>query len=263
MIHIKSSWSKPGGSTTAFINLTNALNQFGYKTIFYGPHFWHLNKCKSVQFSNGHKLPLQYEDIVIVHFMDFKQRAPIKGFFLSCHEQDTFPLKQYHYNIYDKIHFVSENQKNFHNVNHPSFVIPNILDDLKSSNKKPKEKIGGIIGSIDNNKQVHISIKKAIEDGCKKVFLYHCNIDYDYWKKVVEPLVDGEIVQLKGFEGNKQKMYDSITDVYQDSLKETWGYVKGECHLTGTIYHGNRSTDGYWEMSKEEIVQCWVKELGL
>ena len=47
MIKIISGWSDKGGSTFAFINLTNTLNEYGYDATFYGPHTWHLDKCKS------------------------------------------------------------------------------------------------------------------------------------------------------------------------------------------------------------------------
>ena len=38
MIKIITGWSNRGGSTFAFINLTNKLNEYGYETILYGPH---------------------------------------------------------------------------------------------------------------------------------------------------------------------------------------------------------------------------------
>ena len=47
MVKIISGWSDRGGSTFAFINLTNKLNESGIDTTFYGPHPWHLDKCKS------------------------------------------------------------------------------------------------------------------------------------------------------------------------------------------------------------------------
>lgn len=47
MVKILSGWSNKGGSTFAFINLTNELNKNGIDTTFYGPHNWHLDKCKS------------------------------------------------------------------------------------------------------------------------------------------------------------------------------------------------------------------------
>ena len=46
-IKILSGWSNVGGSTTAFINLCNLLNSEGYDCTFYGPHDWHIDKCKS------------------------------------------------------------------------------------------------------------------------------------------------------------------------------------------------------------------------
>jgi hypothetical protein len=261
MIRILSGWSNPGGSTVAFINLTNALNEFGHDTVFYGPHSWHLGKCKSEQYTQNSKMKLNKEDILIVHFRNnFIQRPPIKGFFLSCHEQDIFPLKNIKYEIFDKIHYVSEHQRKFHGIDHPYFILPNILEDLKP-NDKPKEKIGGIIGSIDRNKQVHVSIKKALSDGCEKIYIYGLITDPWYWQNEVANLVDGEKVIYKGYEDNKQNIYDSITDVYHSSILETWGYIKGECKLTNTLFHGNISTNGYWEMSKEEIINNWIKEI--
>ena len=47
MIKIISGFSSMGGSTEAFINLTNSLNEKGYETCFYGPHEYHLDKCNS------------------------------------------------------------------------------------------------------------------------------------------------------------------------------------------------------------------------
>jgi hypothetical protein len=262
-IIILSGWSAQGGSSTAFINLTNALNDAGYETIFMGPHGWHLGKCKAEQYTLNTKLKVNKEDTLIVHFKNnFVQRPPVKGFFLSCHEQDIFPLVNIKYDIFDKIHYVSEHQRKFHGLNHPYCIIPNILDDLKP-NEKTIGKIGGIIGSIDRNKQVHLSIQKALKDGCEKVYIYGLITDPNYWQSLVVPLIDGIKVIYKGYEENKQKIYDSITDVYQDSKMETWGYIKGECKITNTNYHGSKATDGYWEMSKNDIVKNWIKETNI
>ena len=265
MVRILSGWSNVGGSTTAFINLVNALNDAGFDAVFMGPHSYpkDYNKCKFEQYTPNSRLKINKDDILIVHFRNnFVERPPIKGFFLSCHEQDIFPLKNIKYDIFDKIHYVSEHQRKFHGLQHPYFIIPNILEDLKS-NSKPTGKIGGIIGSIDRNKQVHLSIHKALKDGCDKVYIYGLITDPWYWQSEVVGFVDGEKVIYKGYEENKQKMYDSVTDIYQDSKLETWGYIKGECKLTGTKFHGSKATDGYWEMSKEDIVKTWVKEIGL
>jgi hypothetical protein len=47
MIKIITAHSTYGGSTTAFINLTNLFNNNGIECKLYGPHDWHLNKCNS------------------------------------------------------------------------------------------------------------------------------------------------------------------------------------------------------------------------
>jgi hypothetical protein len=262
MIKIISGWSNPGGSTTAFINLVNAFNEAGYEAKFYGPHHWANNKTKYFEQIGSRKMILTSEDHVIFHFTNkVDKRLPVKTQIFSCHEQDIFPLKNINYSVFDKIHYVSEHQRLYHMIDHPYFILPNILDDLKESCKLNDKKIGGIIGSIDRNKRVDHSIKRALKDGCEKVLIYGMISDPWYWQKEVSPLVDGNKVVYMGYEDNKQKMYDSITDVYQDSKLETWGYIKGECKLTVTKYHGSKSTEGYWEMSKDDIIKNWVKEI--
>ena len=46
MVKIVSGISMSGGSTIILINLTNLFNSKGIDTTFYGPHDFHLNKCK-------------------------------------------------------------------------------------------------------------------------------------------------------------------------------------------------------------------------
>ena len=266
MIRILSGWSNPGGSTTSFINITNALNEAGYETVFTGPHSWHLNKCRAEQYTPNSKLKINKEDILIVHFKNnFVERPPIRGFFLSCHEQDMFPLVNIKYNIFDKIHYVSEHQRKFHGLQHPYFIISNILEDLKS-NPKPAGKIGGIVGSIDKNKQVHISIQKALKDGCDKVYIYGLITEPWYWQNEVVKLVDGDKVVYKGYEEDKQKMYDSFTDLYFSSIRECAPYVPGEAKMAGKTIHaieGKNYLGIEYEFDKQKIVEHWIKELGL
>ena len=264
MIRIYSGWSNPGGSTVAFINLTNALNKAGYETIFYGPHDWHLDKCKAEKTSG--KMQLNKEDTLIAHFTSkITSRPPIKNVIFSCHEQNLFPLKNINFRAFDKIHFVSEHQKQFHGLNHPSFIIPNILDDLKA-NTKPIERVVGIIGSIDRNKQVHLSIRRALEDGFKKILIFGSITDQSYWQFEVLPLVDNQNIIHMGHVEDKQKMYDMITDVYFSSKLECLPYVLGECIKTNTVIHGledKNYMNGIYELDNNKIVDRWVKELDL
>jgi len=263
-IIILSGWSAQGGSTVSFINLTNALNESGYETVFMGPHSWHLNKCKAEQYTPNSRLKVNKEDTLVVHFRsNFIERPPIKGFFLSCHEQDIFPLVNIKYEIFDKIHYVSEHQRNYHGLDHPYFILPNILEDLKP-NSNLQGKIGGIVGSVDKNKQVHLSIKRALEDGCEKIYIYGAITDPWYWQTEVSKLVDGNKVVYKGYEENKQKMYDSFTDLYFSSIRECAPYVPGEARMADKKLHvieGKNYLNIEYEFDKQKIVEKWIKEL--
>ena len=86
-IKLVSGWSNPGGSTIHHISLTNLLNANGYDCTFYGPHDWHLDKCKSDKTSN---LKLESDDVIIVHFLTFNSRPNVKQVILSCHEKNIF-----------------------------------------------------------------------------------------------------------------------------------------------------------------------------
>lgn len=258
MIKIISGWSNPGGSTTAHINLCNALNQHGLECIFYGPHDYHLDKCKSKRIE---EFTSDENDVVIAHFIDIdRKNIKCKKLIYSCHEKDIKPIKSINYSQYDLIHYVSEPQRLWHDVEHEYFVCGNILDDIRVNPKR--RQAAGIIGSIDYNKQTHKSIQRALEDGHKEIFLFGNITDQSYFDEFVKPLLS-PIVKHVGYAKSKQLMYDHITDVYQDSISETWGYVKAECILTNTNFHGSEATDGNFDklMSNTEIVNLWKTKL--
>ena len=257
MIKIISGHSGPGGSTTAFVNLTNTLNSFGYDTTFYGPHEYHLSKCKSDMLNN---FTPQKTDSVIVHYLS-PPKLNVKKQILSCHETVAFSLNNRDLSMYSKVHYVSRWQQEWHKVSKSYFILPNILEDLKP-NSKPKQKVGGVIGTVFAHKQTHLSVIKALDDSCDIVYIYGNIGDYNYFENSIKPLLCSKVVYM-GQEENKQKMYDSITDVYQDSVSETWGYVKGECQLTNTNYHYNDATNYFWKLDNKEIVERWIKELSV
>lgn len=260
MIKIISGWSNQGGSTEAFIKLTNQLNRAGYETVFCGPHEYHLGKCRSELITN--KLQLYKDDTLIVHFMKaFTTRPPVKKFILSCHEQDIFPLKNINYSIFDKIHYVSEHQKAFHNIDHPNFVCTNFVDDIKNNPKVSNA--AGIIGSIDRNKQVHLSITRALNDGFDKIYIFGGITDPTYFETEVRPLIDGIKVVYVGFAKDKQKMYDSITHLYISSINECLPYVVIEAKMAGVEVvgiEGKNYLNAHY-MTNEEVLSTWIKEL--
>ena len=255
MIKIVSGYSDKGGSTSAFIDLTNEFNKRGFNTIFYGPHKWHLDKCKSGILDSG--FVVNKDDTLICHFLQLPNKPMAKKVILSCHEKWWFKVgdkKQY----WDTAVFLHDEHRQYHSDYKGEFsVIPNLKPDLKSINKPELDLVAGIIGSIEDRKQTHKSIQRAMADGCTKIKLFGHISDENYYKTYVEPLITDE-VELVGFSNDKQSMYNSIGRVYHSSKGEVACLVKDECDLTNTKFFGNEETNN--EVSKltnNEIINLW------
>jgi len=261
MIRIVSGWSNPGGSTVAHINLCNLFNASGLNCIFYGPHTWHLNKCKSRLLD--HEFSFDEDDTVIIHCLKpIFQKRP-KRIIYSCHETDVFPIADINIQNYDIIHYVSDFQKKWHNVDYPSIIIPNVIEDLEKSPLNTG--CAGIIGSIDKHKQTHLAINMALKDGYRKVYLYGDFTDLKYKEYFIDDvckvLLEKGIIVYKGHEDNKQKMYDSIDCVYNASKRETFNFVKFECEKTGVSYKSLNDVSPGVLMSNEEILNKWKENI--
>lgn len=247
-IKLVSGWSNPGGSTIHHINLTNLLNANGYDCTFYGPHDWHLSKCRSGKLN---QCSLNVYDTVISHFIQVNSKN-LKKHILSCHESNLFPLKQIPHDHYDVIQFVSNKQKQYHSINHPSVIIPPIVE--KFNWIAPKANRAGIIGSIDPHKQTHVSIKSALEDGYDEVYLFGVITDSDYFNKEIQPLLNSKVV-IKNHYDSKEEMYGLVDMIYHNSKFETFGLVEAECNLNGIPFSGNRNNPEV--LNSEEILERW------
>lgn len=258
-IKIISNWSNCGGSTTSFINLTNEFNKRDIECCFYGPHDWHLDKCNAKKQS---EFNYNKNDVIITHFIKHENRYDCKKFILSCHETELYPLKKINYKIFDNIHFVSENQYKWHNINVKHFILPNIHESILTlSHKKPKVKVGGIIGNINPNKNIDISIDKALEDNCEYILIFGKITDKKYWNDIIKKKIDELIIKnvkimFMNYQNDKQIMYDCLTDVYNYSKSETWSYIEGECKITGTNYHSDLISN-YTFMETDTIINTW------
>lgn len=262
MIKIISGWSNKGGSTFALINLTNELNKFGLNATFYGPHEWHLDKCKSDKLQN---LKLTEKDIVISHFINLGLRPKVKKIVLFCHEKNLFEVGNM-IPFWDEVIFLNEKQRNYHSQYNGKFrIIPNLREPLSLSIKSEETKgVAGIVGSIDTNKQTHLSINRALSEGYNKIILFGNVTDTNYYNSEVKPLIDGEKVIEYGFISDKQKMYDMVESVFLSSKSEVASLVKDECNSTGTIFYGNESTDhDEINLTNEQIISEWKKVLEL
>lgn len=262
MIKIISGWSNKGGSTFAFINLTNEFNKHGIDTTFYGPHDWHLDKCNSDKLNN---LKLESDDILIVHFLNFKSRPNVKKVILSCHEKNLFEVGKIR-PFWDEVVFLNKKHKKYHKDYRGKFtIIPNLKEMINQS-EKLNESIGvaGVVGSIDENKQTHLSIERALSDGYQKVIVFGNVSDQKYYQSKVKPLIDNYKVIEYGFIADKEKMYSMVESVYLSSKSEVASLVKDECNTTNTKFMGNEDTehDGL-NLKNEEIIEKWKTLLSL
>lgn len=251
-VKIVSSWSRPGGGTVAHIALTNLLNDNGYDCTFYGKHDWHLDKCQGGLIKDCVIYP---DDILISHFIEIPKNTKTKKHILYCHEKDVFPIKAARWDVsqYDKIVYVSEEQKAWQDVDHPSEVIPPVVDKFEW--EAPEEKVAGIVGSVDWNKQVHQSVNRALSRGYDKVLLFGEVNDTPYYEEYVKRYVDSGQLVLAGHEDDREALYAQVSEVFHSSISETYGLVEAECRLSGIPFNGKSNNQLILE--KEEILNKW------
>lgn len=259
MIRIISGWTNHGGSTEAFIKLTNELNAAGHETIFSGPHSYHLGKCRAEQ---TNKIQMNKDDTLIVHFLDkIKERPPVKKVILVSHEKWWFEiskLKQF----WDEVVFLHEDHRFYHKDYLGKYsLIPNFKDTFTISNKDHLDKIAGVIGTIEQRKQTHLSIERALKDGCEKVYLFGKIGDPTYYNTFIHPILSDKVINY-GFADDKQKMYDMIGRVYHSSIGEVASIVKDECHNSSTKFFGcEETTPVVSDLTREEILDRWKNVL--
>lgn len=294
MIKIVSAISAPVGSTIALVNLCNQFNSRGYNCIFYGPDNWHIAKCKSAKIYDFYP---EYGDIIIINniklssaselyhlkakfapnknanwlhllknkfLLNFESTGKPDGIKLifTCPSDESFQIRRMKYRLFDKIHYCSDTQKGYQSVEYPNFVCPSFSSDLTESVQKP-DKVAGVIGSIKKENKIELSIERALQDGMKTVIIYGYLIDPVYYYSTIEPLTKqypGRI-EFAGFVDDKQKLYDSVSDVYC-AVSKPWSLVKRECDLTNTRFHKPDSKEDE-TMTNDQIFGVWKKELVL
>jgi hypothetical protein len=252
MIKVLSGWGGPGGSTVAFNNLVNLFNKKGRAACFYTANKWQGVTCNWDNIAN---LTFSKDDTLIYHFTRLKKRPPVKKVILSCHETRVFPIKGAEDLIYDDIHFVSEFQKKWQDVD--GQVIPNVFQKYAPRDNKFKVDCAGVIGSIDSNKRTHLSISRALDDEHSDVRLYGAITDLAYFNAEVLPLL-GEKVSYRGIASDMQPVYDTLTDVYHSPELETFNLIKPECEHAEVNYHGDEGNDTqaeYWDDDK--VYESW------
>jgi hypothetical protein len=258
MVKIVSGYSNEGGSTIILINLTNLFNSKGIDTTFYGPGDFHMGKCKSKKLD---ELKLEKNDILLTHFIQLNQRPSVKRVVLASHEKWWFEVANCP-KYFDTVVFNHDEHRNYHSkYDGPYVLIPNpkdVSNPLKPTIKPEKDLVAGIIGSIEDRKQTHVSIQKALDDGCEQVLVFGKIGDEAYYKKYCRKYTFHPNVKFIGHTDNKQEMYDSIGRVYHMSLGEVSCLVKDECHYTNTKFFGNEQTEHtVSDLTNDEIFLLW------
>jgi hypothetical protein len=134
---------------------------------------------------------------------------------------------------------------------------------LIAKEKNEVDLVAGIIGAIEDRKQTHVSIQRAMKDKCKKIILFGQIADQNYFDNYVKPLLNPKI-ELFGHTTNKQEMYDMIGRVYHSSKGEVACLVKDECYLTNTIFFGNEETENEVStLTNDEIINLWKKTFNI
>lgn len=225
---------------------------------FYGPHPYHLGRCKSQTVENC--AVNEENEILLVHFFNIPHRPEkSKKVILSCHEKEIFPVKKIK-SFWDEIVYVSNSQMFWQGV--PGTVIPNVITPIQRNREDKSTNIAGIIGTIDRNKNTHISIQRALADNCDKVILFGIVTDNVYWEQDVKHLIDGNKVIFKGYVDNRDEMYSSIDVVYQSSDSECASLTSQECKSAGIEFRGNKNIEEVTTLvSNSDILEKWKKVL--
>ena len=164
--------------------------------------------------------------------------------------------------LFHKIHCLSGEQQLPRKSRLPVFVCPNPVDDLKKSDGKPAN-VAGVIGTIRKENKLELSIKRAFQDGMETVIFYGYLAAPIFYYNDIRPLAEQFTRKIKfaGFVDDKQKLYDSVSDVYC-SANKPWSMVKLESKLTNTHFHGLDSADEE-PMTNDRILSIWIQALGL
>ena len=253
-VKILTGYSEKGGSTVAFINLTNLFNKNNIDCTLYGPHDWHLNKCKSDKINS---LNISANDCLIFHFLQLKAKPTARKVIFSCHEKWWFDVAKIQ-PCCDIAVFLHKQHREYHSLYTGDFaLIPNVKENLIAKDKSSRDLIAGIIGSIEDRKQTHISIDRALADKCEKIFVIGHIADQTYFEHYIKPRLS-DVVQIVPYQNNKQKMYDALGRVYHSSRGEVACLVKDECTQTNTKFFGNEETDHEVSLlTNSEILNLW------
>lgn len=263
MIKLVSSWTNPGGSTVALIDLCNLFNKHGMHAVLHGTADFPTGKCKYKKIKSIDDLNISYTDKVIIHNIIPQSRLPAGKVILSMHEKHSLPIanelasgKKFNF---DKIHFITEEQRKWHCIfPDESFVIGNYINLGFTLDGKHPTGCAGVIGTIEPRKRTFESVQKAILDGYNKVILF--GTGNETYINTIMTAFRGK-VDYRGYEKDKKTIYSSIDKVYHLSRWEIACLVQGECKILGIPFEGSEFCPDYPIWSENEVISAWKEQL--
>lgn len=172
-------------------------------------------------------------------------------------------IRQTNLKLYDAILLMDEKQKQKIAGKYKNIVLPLFSSNIEQSIKKPA-KVAGILAPISKFGRIKKSINEAIKDGMEKIYLYgRMEEPKHYYEKIAPILAEYKgRIQYCGPISDKQKIYDSVSDVYDFSEYRANGTLELECNLSGTTLHTNQSLSPVVK-TNDEIIEQLEKETNL
>lgn len=258
MIKFVTGFSGFGGSTVMIIQHAKLLEQNGFEVEIYGNEDWHLDKFSGSKFLKDFQS--EENDIVLFHYYVPQNRPKCKKCFLYIQETNLFNLKEKDLSSFDDILFVSKNQMDYHGCKE-GFILHNRINGLVdlSKNKPPEKNYAGIIGHIAPIKQTHVALRKALEDGVSKIFLYGI-ISFPYFEKEISPFLSEQVV-YGGVIPPEQKMdmYNSFDILYHFGEFESACLTWAEAHVLGKKIIKSDMLYEYPILTDNDILDIWKK----
>lgn len=180
---------------------------------------------------------------------------------LSWQTLDENELKQTNLSLYDKIILSSSKQEKFISKKYNKFILPEFKKGIKPSITKSL-KTAGVLNSISKDAGIEEAIKSAVDDGMNKIYLYGYISDPEYYYNNIRPIVSENTgkIQYCGRLSDIQKIYDSVSDVYDFSKYRVISNLELECNMSGTKLHTNKNLD-ISSKTSDEILSLLEQEL--
>jgi hypothetical protein len=246
-----------GGSTIALLEHCKLLSENGFDTYLFAPGEWHMGRfsgCRKIE-----DLSIESDDIVIFHHLSPEVRPRCKKSILYLHEKSLWNIKDRDLLPFDSIAYVSEDQAFFHGV--LGAVVPNPVKRMVdlSDHHPPCLNVAGIVGTIQQRKNQHLSIKKALDDERDKILLFG-DFEEHYFRSEIQPLLSDKVQYLGLIDPDKRMdMYNMFDVLYMFSSEEAASLVLGECRVLGKHVVKSDEVVDYEILDDENIISRWVE----